>query len=330
MHHRFASSPWLAALAMAVAIPVRAAEPQQFDRQLTVTGPVTLEASSGSGDIAVRVGGDGTVKIVGRVRPNESWGISTADAEAAVRAILASPPIVQSGNTIHVGEITDRDLARRVSISFDITTPAQTTASVRTGSGDISVADLRGAVSANTGSGSVNVGRSGGTVQVRTGSGDIVVAGARGSADVTTGSGDVRIDDVAGSANVRSGSGDISVHQSAAGAVDLSSGSGDLSLSGASGPVQAKAASGDVSVAGTPTADWTVNTASGSVSLMIPEGANFRVAVSSSSGSITNGHPSNTTLTSRRDLQATVGSGGPLVSVRSASGSVEIKKAAAK
>ena len=47
----------LAALVLAVAIPVFAAG-QTFERSLQVTGPVTLSASTGSGDIVVRLGTD--------------------------------------------------------------------------------------------------------------------------------------------------------------------------------------------------------------------------------------------------------------------------------
>ena len=318
----------LAALVLAVAMPVVAAE-QTFERTLAVTGPVTLSVSSGSGDIVVRTGADASVKVVGTVKASSSWtGANSPDAEAAVRAIVAAPPITQQGNSIEIGKLADQEMVRRVSISFDITVPKATTLSARTGSGGISVADVGGPVEAQAGSGDIKVGRIDGAVKVQVGSGDVAVAAAR-QADVSSGSGDVSVRDVGGSVNVRTGSGDIVVGQVSAGALEVSSGSGGVVATGLSGPVEVHTASGDVRLAGTPTADWDVNTASADVVIDIPDGTGFRVSARSMSGTITNDHGSAASQASRRDYQATVGSGGPLVQVKSASGAVQIRKASA-
>ena len=162
-----------AALAIAVAFPVAAAD-QTFERSLTVSGAVTLSVSTGSGDITVRTGSDGVVKVVGTVRPASTWGVGSQDAESAVRAVLSSPPVLQNGNTIEIGKIADQEVARRVSISYDVTVPKSTTLSANSGSGDIAVSDLAGGVSARAGSGDVRVGRIDGPVSAKVGSGDVV------------------------------------------------------------------------------------------------------------------------------------------------------------
>lgn len=316
----------LAVMALAVAVPVHAAD-QMVERTLPVTGPVTMSVSTGSGDIVLHTGAAGAVKVVTLVKPNSSWGVSTADAEAAVKAVLANPPITQQGNSIEIGKLSDQELARRVSISFEITTPKATTLNARSGSGDISVDDLGADVSAQAGSGDISIKRVDGAVKAQVGSGDIVVSAAR-SADVSTGSGDVNVGEVSGAVSVRTGSGDVAARQSGPGAFEVSSGSGDVVASGLSGPVKVRTASGEVKLGGKPTADWDVSTASADVVLDIPDGAAFRVSASTISGVISNDHGGSVTQSSKREYEASVGQGGPTVHVKSASGSLQIRKAA--
>jgi hypothetical protein len=319
----------LAALALAVAVPVAAAD-QTFERTLQVSGPVTLSVSTGSGDILVRAGADSTVRVVGTVKPNTSWGGAAAqDAEAAVRAVVASPPITQQGNVIEIGRFTDPETGRRVSVSFDVTVPRATTLTARAGSGDVSIGDLGGPVEAQAGSGDISIKRVDGAVKVQVGSGDVVVASAR-EADVSSGSGDVNVGEISGKVSVRTGSGDILARQVSSGALEASTGSGSVVASGLTGPVRVRTASGDVQLAGKPSADWEVTTASADVVLDIPDGTSFRVAASSMSGSIDNDHGGALTQSSRRDYEATVGQGGPMIRVKSASGAVRIRKAAAR
>jgi DUF4097 and DUF4098 domain-containing protein YvlB len=242
---------------------------------------------------------------------------------------VATPPVTQQGNSIEIGKLADQEMGRRVSISFDITVPKATTLSARSGSGDVDVADVGGPVDAQAGSGDIRIGRIDGAVKVQVGSGDITIAAAR-QADVSSGSGDVSVRDVGGNVNVRTGSGEIVVGQVSAGALEVSSGSGGVVASGLSGPVKVHTASGDVRLAGKPTADWDVSTASADVVIDIPDGTGFRVSARSMSGAITNDHGSAASQASRRDYEATVGSGGPLVQVKSASGAVQIRKAAGR
>ena len=325
--HRQTRVGLLTAGALALALPVLSAD-QTFERTLTVTGPVTLNVSAGSGDITVRAGNDATVKVVGTVRPAASWGAGAGDAEAAVRAIVNTPPVTQNGNSIEVGKIADQELARRVSVSYDVTVPKATTLQASSGSGDVDIADLKGPVEARSGSGDVRVGRIEGPVSAKAGSGDIVIAGARDRAEVATGSGDVAVEDAAGTVSVKTGSGDIRVRQSAAGALDASSGSGDIVARGLAGPVHVRSASGEIALAGTPSADWDVNTASADVVIDIPGGAGFRVVASSLSGSVTNEHGAGASTggPGPKKYEGTVGAGGPLVNVRTTSGSVVIRK----
>ena len=88
----------------------------------------------------------------------------------------------------------------------------------------------------------------------------------------------------------------------------------------------ASAASGSIHITGTPTADWQLQTSSGSIVLGIPEGSGFRVQAHTSSGSINTDHKLTITSAGRRELSGTVGSGGVLISARTSSGSIRIRK----
>lgn len=104
-----------------------------------------------------------------------------------------------------------------------------------TGSGQVRAQRCTGAVDIRTGSGDVRLGSLLGALRVRTGSGGIDVvslAGAGGAGDhagaVRTGSGDIRLGIVARDVTARTGSGDLTVGDASAGSLELTSGSGQL------------------------------------------------------------------------------------------------------
>ena len=88
---------------------------------------------------------------------NEDWHISESEAKDKVGKIEANPPIEQQGNTIHIGEIRDEELRRNVSISYEISTPADTQLKSSTGSGSETLEGVKGPVEASTGSGSIHI-----------------------------------------------------------------------------------------------------------------------------------------------------------------------------
>src|SRR5262245_15070458 len=81
-----------------------------FDRTLNVSGTVDLDVSTGSGSINIRRGSNDRVEIHGKIRAGDGWWRSSRDTEDAVRRLEANPPIEQSGQTIRIGRISDRDL----------------------------------------------------------------------------------------------------------------------------------------------------------------------------------------------------------------------------
>ena len=310
---RFKFSVVIAALALlALAVPARAADTQaegSFSRTLKVTGAVDLDVNTGSGSINVRTGDVSTVQILGKIKSSDSWGRgSSISPEEKVRRIEANPPIEQTGNTIVIGKIEDRDLQNGVSISYEITVPAATKLRSHSGSGSITVDGLSSPLEAGTGSGGITLSNIGAEVRASTGSGSIHVRG------------------VAGSFNGSTGSGDIEVQQTAPGDVDLQTGSGSIDLTGVKGGVRARTGSGSIHVEGQMKGDWRLHTSSGGVTVRLPQGTAFDLAARTSSGSIQTAHPITVQGTiGRRELSGKVLGGGPLLDVSTSSGSIRIE-----
>ncbi len=315
----------IVALAWFALAPQAAAQTAEgsFERTLRVTGPVELNVRTGSGRIRVIAGVGDTVKIAARLRAGIAW--FSGDATARIRAIEKNPPVEQTGNSIRLGRFADETIARNISISYDVTVPAQTTVYARTGSGSIDVGDLSGPVDANTGSGSITVGRVAGAVTAGTGSGGIAVTGA-GSLNARTGSGSIRGSAVAGALTASSGSGSVHVAQSGKGDVNVSSSSGDVEVTGVNGAARVSASSGSIVVEGRPAGPWDVHSSSGGVTLRIPADARFDLDAHVSSGRIETAHAITMTGTiDKQRLQGKVQGGGPLVSVRTSSGGIRIQ-----
>lgn len=274
-----------------------------FQRDLKVSGTNDVQVRSGSGNISVRVGGANTVHISARVIASGWFG----DNEAKVRRIEANPPVVQQGTLIKIGHISDPWL-QGVSIDYDITVPADTRLVAHTGSGNVEVSGLRN------------------RLQVESGSGNLEVRDVIAEVRARTGSGNIRCDRVGAPFSAFTGSGNVEANLAGAGDVELHAGSGNLTLSGASGGLRAKTGSGDVRIEGNPARDWSLQAGSGSVRLRFPQQASFDFDGHAGSGGI---HMARSISVQGRvnphSLQGRVGNGGPMVSVQTGSGSIEIQ-----
>ena len=170
--HWRAVSGLLVMVALAVAMaasPVFAGSSEgHFDRTLNVTGSVDLDVQTGSGDITLRTGDSSKVEIHAKIH-GSGWG----DVEQHIHEIENNPPIEQTGNTIRIGHIENRDWKHNISISYELVVPSQTKLRSESGSGDQRADGISGPADMNSGSGSLHVKNIGGEVRARTGSGDM-------------------------------------------------------------------------------------------------------------------------------------------------------------
>ena len=138
---------------------------------------------------------------------------------------------------------------------------------IKSGSGDVRLADLTGPGLVETGSGDVTIDVANAELRVKSGSGEVVVRHTEGPVAISTGSGDVRLGTARGPAAVKTGSGDLRVTEAHTD-ISLTTGSGDLVVGTAHrGRLTAKGASGHVRIgipAGVPV--WTdISTISGTI-----------------------------------------------------------------
>jgi hypothetical protein len=307
-----------------------ASEQGSFDRSLTVTGPVELSVTTGSGDIVARSGSASVVRVNATIRATNSWFFGSSDAEAKIRQLETHPPIDQEGNYIRIGHIEDPELRRGVSITYRIEAPAQTQLTASSGSGDVTTEGFRGPVKASSGSGDVRASDIGDELSASTGSGDVRIESVHGNVHISTGSGGIQAMGITGSFYLSTGSGDIRLTEVEAGAGSaggkVSTGSGSVQVSGINGSVRIGTGSGDITAQGRATGDWSLETGSGTVVVRLPSQASFNLDAHTDSGEIhTRRSVTMQGTFGKGTLRGTVGSGGPLVRLRTGSGDIEIE-----
>lgn len=270
-----------------VNLQAQASSEGMFDRNLAVSGPVSLDVRTGSGNIQIRVGAGDSVRVVGRIRARTF--LFDDDPATRVAKIQSQPPIEQTGATIRIGHHAGDDpLYRNVRVNYEITVPPNTQVRSHTGSGDQMIGNVR-TVEARTGSGDIDIAQAAGDVQATTGSGDIDVERAEGILVASTGSGDIHAGAVSGGLKARTGSGDVEVMQIGRAEIDVRTGSGDVTLG-------------------------------------VDSNASFNLSARTGSGSIKTTHPLTVTgEVSKHRLQGTVRGGGANVSITTGSGSILIQ-----
>lgn len=303
-----ATAAVLVALSMCVsaASAVVLAAEHSFDRTLNVNGPVTLHVSTGSGHIHVSPGSDSQVHIVGRVKANNSW--FGGSSEDAIQKVIAAPPIDQAGNIIRIGDDHGGDWGHRLTIDYDITTPANTMLTAESGSGDLQLSDLQGTVKAHTGSGEIKADKLGAGSRLETGSGSIEATNLMGFTSLQTGSGEIRAD------------------LTSPGDVTAATGSGSIRLTNAQGAVKAETGSGSMDISGQPTSPWKLETGSGEINLKLGANARFTLDAETGSGTVKSDLPLTVRgAVEKHHVNGTVNGGGPTIKAETGSGDIHIQ-----
>lgn len=276
-----------------------------FERTLQVSGPVDLEVLSRSGNITIRSGPAGTVRISGKIHVGDRW--FSGERSADVHQIEQNPPIRQNGNIVRIDYVS----MRNISVDYELTVPADTALRTRDGSGDQDIQDLHG------------------RVDLQSGSGNMELRNLTGEVRLDTGSGDVRAQSISGPFTAKSGSGNIHLEEVGTGEVRVRTGSGDMELRGVNGALTADAGSGNIRADGTPSGTWRLQTGSGDATLNLPEQSGFDLDLNTGSGDVVTNHPVSVTVQGRvqegrRSLSGKVRGGGALVSVHTGSGNIRV------
>ena len=307
--------------AMASSLPAGASDAATFDRTFSVTAPVRLELSNGSGNVEIRGSTDGTVRIHGKVTPG-GWSIFGGSAKN-MDEVAANPPVEQNGNTIRIGK--NSSWLKNVSIDYQVEVPHDTEIDSEVASGGITIDNVKGPVKASSASGYVHVYRVDRDANLNAASGSIDVAGIGGFLRVASASGDAMVADVKGELRVTAASGSIRIKHPGD-RVDASAASGAIEVVDANNDLKVHAISGSIQVSGNPSANrlWDLKTVSGSVELRVPKNASFLLSAESTSGDIRTSIPVILEEQSKHALRAHIGDSAGRVEVHTVSGSVNV------
>jgi DUF4097 and DUF4098 domain-containing protein YvlB len=293
-----------------------------FDRTLTVTGPIRLEVGNASGDVSITGSADGKVHVHGDVK---SYGMGFGSPKDRLNEIVTNPPVEQKGDVIRIGK--DLTRVRNISIAYVIEVPRETEVSTMVASGSQTIRNVRGPVKAEAASGSIDADHIERSTQLTTMSGSIDANNIGEDIRASSASGSVRVANIKGDVKISSLSGSTHV-SSPGGRVDADTASGSVQVDGATRDVKARAASGRVDVNGNPGSNsyWDLKTVSGLVQLGIPTDANFHLSAEAISGQIKADVPIIIEEQDKHSLRARVGSGGARVEVHTVSGEIRVRK----
>jgi hypothetical protein len=312
-------------VAAGLAVPSLAfAQRVPFERAFDVPDAATLEVTTVRGRITIVAGDPGRIVVAGEVTVRVGWDVPANAADLA-REIAASPPVVLDGAIVRAQPPPDPVAQRAVTVSYEIRVPPGTTVRSVSDSGATSVTHVTGAVDVQTHTGAIALTALGGTVVVSSGSGAIRTDAIAGALQVTTTSGAFTGSQVGSSLRVRTQSGDVDAALTGHGDVDVETGSSAIRLRGVDGGALVKTQSGQVTIDGAPARAWTVRTSSSAVTMSLTPDSRCSIDAATRSGSITVSPDLVQGTIAKRAVAGAVRGGGPVVLIRSGSGSIRIQ-----
>lgn len=314
----------LPAIAAAQPRQSSAFQTEQITRALKIGDRGELLVSNLSGDIVVTRGSGSEVRVE---------AIKTArgrtDEEAREMLDLVEVTFTERGSRAEVKAVYPDQQGRRqsgrrnvnVSVAYSVSAPENTRLSLRTLSGDVTVTDVRGEISAASTSGDITVRNAGRIATARSTSGDV---------EITDTSSDMPF-------QAHSVSGDVIVRQVRVPRLDLSTISGDVRLHDVQAErVNAQTVSGDVDF-GSPLAKngrYSLKSHSGDVRITVTGNAGFELDANSFSGTVRSGVELKNVVGGgagsrrgrERSLRGVFGDGSALLDVTTFSGSVVVSR----
>jgi DUF4097 and DUF4098 domain-containing protein YvlB len=294
---------------------------ERFTQTYKVGAEGSLDLQNIAGDVRVTTGRGNEIHIDATKR------VRHRDAGEAKRLLSQLRiEVTQAGNRLEVRTIYPRVSGRGLSAGVDyiVTVPANAAVSLKTISGDVSVAEVRGEVRAETTSGNVDVSATPNLAVAKTVSGDVTARAISAPATLTLGtiSGSV----IASAIDAR--------------ALEAGTVSGDVRLTNVNVErLQAKTVSGNIDYDSRLARGgrYEFNSHSGNVRVILSSATGFELDASTFSGSIRSDFPitlrSTSTGTndrrrgnSSRAIRGTYGDASAILSVRSFSGNVVITK----
>jgi len=183
-----------------LALGAAARAESRIEKKLKLEPGGRLYLESSGGDVIVRGGSSSGAQVVITSKRSdlEDFCEFTFEEEAGgVRIVARKRALAHWPNHLN--------------LRFDIQVPARTRLELRTGGGDIHVAQLEGDCEVQTSGGDVEVADLKGNLNGKTSGGDFRLRHLGGDVDVETSGGDVRVEEAAGRVDVRTSGGDVDV-----------------------------------------------------------------------------------------------------------------------
>lgn len=317
--------PLVIALVLAVlllgSLPA-AAQRLTFERSYPVSASTSLDVSTTNGAVTITQGTADRLVVHGTVTVRVGFNVP-ANALALARRVVDAPPVVHADGVLHLGIPTGADERRAVTVSYEVLVPPLTPIVAATQSGKVAIGGVHGRIDVRSQSGALDL-EDIAAAHVRSGSGTIAIADASGDIDVSSVSGAMEMRGVGGSLRVRTSSGSVDIDITGTGDVDVETQSSAITLHGVRGSLLVATRSGRVRVAGTPGRAWTVSTESGAVEVSVGEKDALTLSATTRSGSIRLSTLAVDGVVTTRRVDGAVNGGGPTVTLRSRSGSLQI------
>lgn len=313
--------------AAAAVQPAKETNNGEFRRTLQVTeGTVDLDVSTEAGDIYVGEGLPGSVMVIAIIKASDAAGMS---AEQKFQALAALPPVEQHGNSIQIGRIHDAALSHGVRIAYSIIAPVNSKLKCKTGSGDLIIIGLQ-AVDCATGIGNIEASYITGQVEAHTGAGNITLDSIEDTATVVADHGNISITR-SHNAIAETGDGDVNLRMTGPNDVTIRKGSGRVTGVALYGQLRARSANGDIRLETSVHGPWDVKSEAGALRLRIPNTDPFEIDARSGSGRILNRHPEiPASMISENTLRGKVNGGGPMLTMETGTGDIDIAEESVK
>ena len=210
-------------------------------KELTLSASAfkTLDIEAGAGGLIIQ-GSDQATDIIVSADIYTS-NKSTSDYEFDLSDSGTTAFLVAKSNSsgMWVGNSPHIDLV--------ITVPTEMMLKINDGSGEIDIANIKGAINLTDGSGSLSISEVRNNVNIKDGSGKITLNNITGNVAIDDGSGDINLSDIAGDLLIEDGSGSIFA-RGVGGNADINDGSGDLTVKQVTGIITLDDGSGDIDI----------------------------------------------------------------------------------
>jgi len=204
------------------------------------------------------------------------------------------------------------------------------TVDIHTSGGSLTCKRITGSVAGHTSGGSITCEGIAGSLSVRTSGGSIKLSGIEGPFEAKTSGGSVTAVDLTGDGSLRTSGGRINV-ESCRGALDTKTSGGSISIAGLKGNLTAHTSGGGISaeLLSSPSGDCTLKTSGGGIDISLPRESNVTIYAKASGGKVHTDIPVTVTVQGeigRGLLEGNIGSGGPLVSLKTSGGGIRISE----